>query len=275
MKKTVLITGASSGIGKATAFEFHKNGWNVIATMRSPEKEKELIGIDNLLVVRLDVQNQKSIDTAIEEGIKEFGKIDVIVNNAGYTVFGPFELTTDEQVMRIFDTNLYGPMRVLRSILPLFRKQKSGVIINVTSAGGRVTYPITSIYHSTKFALEGFTETLSYELIPFGIQTKIVEPGSTATKFVGSAEITVGNNPIYDEFIKNGLKNWEKYDTLTSSPKKIADTIFMAATDNNYILRYPVGEDTEFYFTIRQSVDDQSYIDFMRNRFIPEYIKNN
>ncbi|MCI0922536.1 SDR family oxidoreductase [Sphingobacterium rhinopitheci] len=274
MKKTVLITGTSSGIGKATALEFHRKGWNVIATMRSPEKESELTNLENALVVALDVQNQESIDNAIEEGIKKFGKIDAIVNNAGYTVFGPFELTTDDQISRIFDTNLYGPMRVLRSILPLFREQKSGVIINVTSAGGRVTYPITSIYHATKFALEGFTETLAYELIPFGIQTKIVEPGSTATKFVGSAEITTGDNPIYDEFIHNGLKNWEKHDTLTSSPETIADKIFTAATDNNYVLRYPVGEDTEFYLAIRQSIDDQSYVDFMRNRFIPEYLNN-
>jgi len=274
MKKTVLITGCSSGIGKSTAIQFYEKGWNVIATMRRPENESYLNTLDNVLVIALDVQNQESIDEAIAAGLNKFGKIDAIVNNAGYTVFGPFELTTDEQVARIFDTNFFGPMRVIRSILPLFREQKSGVIINVTSAGGRITYPITSIYHATKFALEGFTETLAYELIPFGIQTKIVEPGSTATKFVGSAEITTGDNPIYDEFIKNGLKNWEKHDTLTSSPETIADKIFTAATDDNYILRYPVGADTEFYLAIRQSIDDQSYVDFMRNRFIPEYLNN-
>jgi Short-chain alcohol dehydrogenase of unknown specificity len=272
MNKTVLVTGTSSGIGKATALKFHQEGWNVIATMRNPQEEKELNMLDDVLVVALDVQKQETIEAAVQQGITRFGQIDAIVNNAGYAVFGVFELATDEQVEKVFDTNVHGPMRVLRAILPHFRRQKSGVVINISSQGGRVTFPTCSIYHSTKFAIEGLTEALAYELIPFCIRTKIVEPGSTATRFVGAAEITSGDNPTYEEFIRIGLANWAKYDTMTSTPDEIATVIFEAATDESGKLRYRAGKDTELYLSKMQSGNDQSYVDFMRERFMPEYL---
>lgn len=171
---TVLIRGKSSGIGRAAALKFQKEGWNVIATMRSPEKETELNTLENVLIVALDVVRPETVENAVQSGIENFGKIDAVVNNAGYAVFGVFELTSEEQVSRIFETNVYGPMRVLRAVLPHFRAQKSGVVVNITSQGGRITFPTCGIYHATKFALEGFTETLAYELIPFGIRTKII-----------------------------------------------------------------------------------------------------
>jgi len=273
--KTVLITGTSSGIGRAAVLKFSNEGWNVIATMRSPEKETELNNLENVLIVALDVQKSETIDSAIAAGIEKFGKIDAIVNNAGYAVFGVFELSTEEQVAKVFDTNVFGPLRVLRAILPHFREQLSGVVINITSQGGRVTFPTCSIYHATKFAVEGFSEALAYELIPFGIKTKIVEPGSTATKFVDSAEVTSGSIPKYEEFIKVGLGNWAKYDTMTSESEEIATTIFEAATDNTDQLRYKSGKDAELYINKMQDGSDQSYVDYMRERFIPEYLDKN
>lgn len=272
MNKTVLITGTSSGIGRAAVLKFQQEGWNVVATMRSPEKETELNTLDNVLTVVLDVLKPATIENAVQAGIEKFGQIDAVVNNAGFAVFGVFELASEAQVNKIFETNVYGPMRVLRAILPHFRAQKSGVVINVTSQGGRVTFPTCGIYHATKFALEGFTEALAYELIPFGIRTKIIEPGSTATKFVGAAEVTAGGIPAYEEFIKVGLGNWAKYDTMTSQPEEIADAIFRSATDENNTLRYKVGDDTNLYLGKLEEGNDQAYVDFMRERFIPEYL---
>lgn len=273
MSKTVLITGTSSGIGRASVLKFQKEGWKVIATMRSPEKETELTKLERVLVTTLDVESQDSIDKAIQKGINEFGSIDAVVNNAGFAVFGVFELATETQISKSFEINVYGPMRVLRSILPYFRAQKSGTIINVTSQGGRIAFPTCSLYHATKFALEGFTESLAYELIPFGIRTKIVEPGSTATKFVGAAEGTPGDILVYEEFIQIGLGNYAKHDTMTSQPEEIADVIYTSATEDNDVLRYRAGKDTELYINKMQSGNDQEYVDYMRNRFIPEYLK--
>jgi len=271
--KTILITGTSSGIGRAAAVKFQREGWNVIATMRTPGKETELNGLNNVLVTALDVQDADSITNAIQQGIQRFGSIDAVVNNAGFSVFGAFEMTSDDQLQKIFDINLFGPMRIVKALLPHFRSKKGGTIINITSQGGRVTFPTCGLYHASKFALEGFTETLAYELIPFGIRTKIVEPGSTKTKFVGSAEIASGD--LYSAFVNVGLANWAKYDTMASTPEEIAETIFTAATDDTDRLRYMSGKDTELYFAKRQSENDQDYVDFMRNRFMPEFLNGN
>jgi NAD(P)-dependent dehydrogenase (short-subunit alcohol dehydrogenase family) len=270
--KTVLITGTSSGIGRASVLKFQKEGWNVIATMRTPANESELNQLENILVVELDVQKHETIKKAVESGIQKFGHIDAVVNNAGAAVFGVFENATKEQITKIFNINVYGPMNILREILPHLRERRSGTIINVTSQGGRITFPTCSLYHATKFALEGFTEALSYELIPFGIKTRIIEPGSTETKFVGAAEGTPGENKEYEEFIKIGLNNWSKYDTMTSQPEEIAETIFTAATDESDQLRYISGEDAELYIGKLQHGNDQEYVDYMRSRFVPEYL---
>jgi NAD(P)-dependent dehydrogenase (short-subunit alcohol dehydrogenase family) len=270
--KTALITGTSSGIGRAAVLKFNNEGWNVIATMRVPEKETELNQLDKVLVVALDVQKPESIISAIIAGIDKYGKIDAVVNNAGAAIFGVFEQATEDQVNKIFDTNVFGPMRVLRAILPYFRTQRSGTIINITSQGGRVTFPTCSIYHATKFSLEGLTEAISYELIPFGIRTRIVEPGSTMTKFVGGAVVTGGGIAEYEQFVNIGLGNWAMYDTMASQPEEIAETIFTAATDETDQLRYQAGKDTELYVGKMQDGDDQAYVDYMRERFIPEYL---
>jgi NADP-dependent 3-hydroxy acid dehydrogenase YdfG len=160
MNKTILITGASSGIGKDTSKLFQLKGWNVIATMRSPEKELELTKLDNTLVVRLDVLELDSIQNAVEEGVQRFGKIDVLVNNAGYGAYGPLEAFPRESVLRQFNTNVIGLLDVTRALLPHFRKNKNGVIVNISSIGGKMTFPLGSLYHGTKFAVEGISEAL-------------------------------------------------------------------------------------------------------------------
>src|ERR1700744_1454487 len=183
MKKTVLITGTSSGFGKESAKLFQKNGWNVIATMRSPEKEEELTQLEDVWVTRLDVQDAGSIEKIITGGIDRFGRIDALVNNAGYALIGAFESATRDQIGRQYAVNVFGLMDVTQAILPHFRGNGGGAIINVSSFGGIVALPFCSLYNSSKFAVEGFSEALSQELAPHNIAVKLVEPGGVQTNF--------------------------------------------------------------------------------------------
>lgn len=270
MKKTVLITGASQGLGRESAKKFAGEGWNVIASMRSPEKEKELNQLDNVLVVKLDVQNEQDIKDALAAGIAKFGKIDTLINNAGYGVFGPFELATAEQIRTQFDVNVFGVMNLTRAILPHFRENKGGTIINISSMGGRVAFPVTTLYHATKFALEGFTESLMYELMPFNIVLKLVEPGVTASNFDNAANFTA--NPditAYDDFTKAAFTNWAALNPSPATVDEVVEVIYTAATDDTDQFRYIATDDARKYIEIKQTRDDQDYINWMKNRFVP------
>jgi len=260
MKKTVLITGASSGFGKVAAKLFHTNGWNVIATMRSPEKETELPALSNVLITKLDVTDKLSIQNAVKAGIEKFGKIDVLVNNAGYGALGALEAATEDQVKQQFDVNFFGLIAVTKAVLPGMRNQKSGIIINVSSVGGRVTFPFSSLYHATKFAVEGLTESMQYELNPLGIHLKIVEPGGYKTEFAGRSMDLFGSNglddyqPAFDKFITM-LDNWPMSENIT----EVAEAIYEAATDDTEKLRYPVGHDAVQLIETRKQMDDVAF----------------
>jgi len=260
MKKTVLITGASSGFGKVAAKLFHTNGWNVIATMRSPEKETELATLGNVFISKLDVTDKLSIQSAVKEGINKFGKIDVLVNNAGYGALGAFEAATEEQVRQQFDVNFFGLIEVTKAVLPGMRQQQSGVIINVSSVGGRITFPFSSLYHATKFAVEGLTESMQYELNPLGISLKIVEPGGYKTEFAGRS-MTLFNldglddyQPAFNKFM-GMIDNWP----MSENIGEVAEAIYEAATDGTEKLRYPVGHDAEHLIQTRQQMDDVDF----------------
>src|SRR3569833_3033151 len=240
MKNTVLITGASSGFGKATVQLFRQQGWNVVATMRNPENEKGLQGFDNVLVVRLDVTDPQSIAEALTTATGRFGHIDVLVNNAVYGTIAALEAAMEEGIRRQIDTNLIGVIHVTKAVLPVMRSQRSGTIINVSSVGGRVTFPFSTLYHATKFAVEGLTEALQYELNPLGIRLKIVEPGGYKTDFVsrsmdyyGAAGIADYQEP-FDSFMGK-LETWPLSDNIG----EVAEVIYLAATDGSEQLRYP------------------------------------
>ena len=268
MSKTVLITGTSSGIGKSAAKIFQANGWNVIATMRTPEKETELNQLDNVLVVALDVTKQDTIDNAVAKGIEHFGKIDVLVNNAGYGMMGTLETSSEALMQHIFDVNVFGLIRVTKALLPHFRANKSGTIVNVSSIVGRACFPYQALYHSTKHAVEGLTEDSQYELKPLGINVKLVEPGGVATEFINSIKIA-GDNGI--EAYKAGM---EKYfatvqgmmDSLSTSDS-IADVVYTAATDNSDQLRYLAGDDAIQIMGARQQMDDKAFYEMMASQF--------
>ncbi|MCL2591306.1 MAG: SDR family oxidoreductase [Betaproteobacteria bacterium] len=242
--KTVFITGTSSGIGKATAKLFHSKGWKIIATMRNPAAETELSKLKNVIVLQCDVTNKDSIKSSIKTGIRTFGNIDVLVNNAGYYTIGSFETATDEQIRRQIDTNLLGLINTTKEIIPHFREQKSGTIINLSSIAGNVTFPLQALYHATKWGVEGFSESLQYELKHFNIKIKIIQPGVTKTDFFGrSMTVTKDDNlKEYDSYYQKVMNNLMKSVVEGSNPEEIAQTIYNAATDNKSKLRYLTGK---------------------------------
>jgi NAD(P)-dependent dehydrogenase (short-subunit alcohol dehydrogenase family) len=183
MNRTILITGASSGIGEATAALFAKKGWNVVATARRPETLAGLATLPNVLALRLDVTDEVSITEAVAAATARFGAIDVLVNNAGVGLAGPIEAVTPAQWEAQFATNLFGVAATVRAVLPRMRERRSGLIINVSSIVGRVGLPFLGVYNATKFALEGMTEAMYFELRPFGLRVKLVEPAGTKTQF--------------------------------------------------------------------------------------------
>lgn len=273
MKKTVLITGASSGIGKAAARIFSAKGWNVVATMRNPEKETELAALADILVTRLDVQDQQSIDAAIAAGIAKFGRIDTLVNNAGYGQNGIFEATAREKIQQQFDVNVFGVMDVTRAILPHFRANKAGMIINVSSGAGIFTLPTLSIYCASKFALEGFSEALAYEMLALGIGVKLVIPhgGVSKTNFRDRAAADFAADPAlsdYKDFLERAQRAFAgMVATRMITSSDVADVVYEAATDGSERLRYLVGDDARGFINARATLPDQQYVDFMRAHF--------
>lgn len=270
MTKTVLITGASSGFGKETAKLFQKNGWNVIATMRSPEKEEELTQLENVFVTALDVQDIASIQKAVKAGVDQFGTIDTLINNAGYGLMGVFESADREQIKKQYDVNVFGLMDVTQTILPYLRENGSGTIINISSFGGVVALPFGSLYNSTKFAIEGFSEALSLELASLNIVVKIIEPGGVATNFRSGLEMIKNEIPAYNPIMGSFFGRYEK--TTGHLPKAnaegVAKTIFEAATDGKRQLRYVVGKDAEFYIDTKMKNSDQDFVNLMHDYFI-------
>ncbi|MFA8433504.1 MAG: SDR family oxidoreductase [Marinifilaceae bacterium] len=243
MNQTVVITGCSSGIGRETALYFQKKGWNVAATMRQPEKDTELFLLPNVKLFHLNVTNEKSIHKAIDDILSEFGSIDVVVNNAGYATMGAFETASEEQIQKQFSTNVFGIMRITKILLPLFRKRKKGTIINVASIGGRITFPLYSLYNSTKWAIEGFSECLQFEVRKFNIRIKIIEPGAIRTDFYTRSMDPLKKEGLnaYDEYVSTTFANMKNMGENATPPSKVAATIYKAATDGRKKMRYPVG----------------------------------
>lgn len=247
MSKTIFITGASSGIGKETATFFANKGWNVAATMRNPQQNRELKETANLKFFTLDVTDAGSIQKAINEAIATFGKIDVLLNNAGYGMAGVMEYASQESIRHQFDVNVFGLFEVTKYMLPHFRQQRSGRIINISSMGGRVAFPLFTYYHATKYAVEGYSESLNYELNPLGIDVKLIEPGGVQTEFAGrSMNFVEGDDPDYNAIQSKLLKALKGEDAaFPSQPMDVAKMIFKVATTKSKKMRYLVGRDAK------------------------------
>lgn len=264
MRKTILITGASSGIGKATAQHFHSHGWNVVATMRKPENEKELTELENVHLETLDVLNLNSIENAIKGGIKKFGKIDALLNNAGYGAYGPLEAFPRENIIRQFNTNVIGLLDVTKALIPQFRENKSGVIVNISSVGGQMTFPLGSLYHGTKFAVEGISESLHYEMKAIGVKVKIVEPGFITTDFGSrSFDFQAGEIEEYKPIIDSLMKQWQDPNNTVSPPSLVAEVVYAAVTDESNTLRYRAGDDANYLLDNRKQLSDEEFFKLM------------
>lgn len=271
--KTIFITGTSTGLGRTAAKYFAARGWNVVATMRRTEDAGELAGLDHVLVAQLDVQDRSSIDAAIGAALARFGQIDVLVNNAGFGLFGIFESTPREKIQEQFEVNVFGVMEVTRALLPHFRARRSGTIINVSSGAGVFTLPMLSLYCASKFALEGFSEALSYELLAQGIVVKIVEPGGVVStnfgKRSGAESAGVPMLPGYEQFAKEtgevfaGLRA-----SRTGTELEVAEAIFTAATDGSEQLRYVATKDILPLVRLRRETSEKEYIATMRGQFL-------
>ena len=269
MKKTVMITGTSSGIGKATVFEFAKMGWNVVATQRNPEKETDFDTLPNVKTYPLDVTNLESIKQTMSSIREDFGKVDVVVNNAGYGVDGAFEAMSDDIIEKQFNTNVFGLMRVTREAIKLMRPSGGGTIIQISSMGGKITFPLYSIYHATKFAVEGFTESLHYELDQFKIKMKLVEPGPIVTDFYGRSRQFVKpmNTNQYDGFIQKFNDAAKKVMKSAEGPEVVARVIYKAATDNSSQMRYAVGKPGPILLILRKLLSDKLYFLMVRKSY--------
>jgi|SRR5918994_1235425 NAD(P)-dependent dehydrogenase (short-subunit alcohol dehydrogenase family) len=274
-----LVTGSSSGMGFETALLLARTGFHTYASMRNLEKSKNITEIASteklpLQVVQLDVNDDRTVKDAIHKIAAEKKRIDVLVNNAGYGVFGSLEDLSIEEIKAQFETNFYGVIRVTQQVLPVMRKQNTGTIVNVSSVGGSIGLPVLSAYHSTKFALEGLSESMSYELEPFGIRVVIIEPGVIRTNIMNSSVSTKKaldpKSPYFSlmQKVENHFKSM--MENASSPPEEVAKVILQAITSANPQLRYTVGDDATTLIQAKRTMSDAEFGDLIKQQFLSQ-----
>jgi NAD(P)-dependent dehydrogenase (short-subunit alcohol dehydrogenase family) len=240
-ERVVVVTGSSAGIGKSTVELFAASGWTVAATLRTPASAPAFADPSRRIrTYALDVTDQASIGRAIGEILAAHGRIDVLVNNAGYGLVGPFEAIEQSQIRRQFETNVFGLMNVTRAVLPHMRERRAGTVVNIASVGGRLTFPYYSVYHATKWAVDGFSEALNYELAEFGVRVKIIEPGPIKTEFYGRSEDQPSDAALgaYAATFKRVYARMRKTGLDAPGPHIVAEAVMKAATDAAGPMRY-------------------------------------
>jgi NAD(P)-dependent dehydrogenase (short-subunit alcohol dehydrogenase family) len=265
----VLVTGASSGIGRATVAACAARGWTVVATMRQPDAAGDLAAVPGVLVLPLDVTIPESVEAAVADVVTRFGRLDAVVNNAGFAVDGIFEGADDATIRRQFETNVFGLMRVTRAAIPVMRRQGRGTLVQVSSMGGRVTFPLYSIYHATKWAVEGFSESLAFELRPFGIRMRLVEPGAIRTDFYGRSRepIAAPAGAGYDDLVARCEAISLAGGKGGSGPELVAEMIIRALLDRRWRLRYPVAAPAPLLMALRKALPEAWFLRLIRRRY--------
>jgi short-subunit dehydrogenase len=277
-QKVAAVTGSSTGIGYETSLILARNGFHTYATMRKLEGEKtkpltEVAKNENLplQVIGLDVNNDKSVANAINTIVEERKRIDVLVNNAGYGLGGgALEDSSMDEIKAQFETNFFGAVRATKAVLPVMRRQGEGKIVNITSMGGRIAIPISSSYHGSKFALEGLSESIQYELEPLGIKVILIEPGAVGSNFWKNIKIAKSlsdSDSPYSQFGNKILKAYKEMEQNTISPSVVAKTILDAITSNNSQLRYVVGEDAAKTIEAGKNMSDREFGDLIMKQF--------
>ena len=281
--KVALVTGSSSGIGLETAILLARNGFYTYASMRNLEKSAKITEIANrenlpLQIIQLDVNNDESVKQAIDKIVQEKDRIDVLVNNAGYGLFGSVDDTTIEEIKAQFETNFFGIIRVTQKVLPIMRMRNNGsgdssTIVNISSVGGKMSFPLLSAYNSTKFALEGLSESMAYELEPFGIRVVIIEPGFIRTNIASSSilakKASDPDSPYFSftQKLANHFNSMVDNTSTSSPPEQVAKTILQAITSKNPKLRYTVGNDAESIIKARNSMPDEEFMETIKKQF--------
>jgi short-subunit dehydrogenase len=276
-QRVAVVTGSSSGIGLETSLTLARNSFYTYATMRKLEEEKSKPITDiaknenlKLQLIELDVNNDKSVTNAIDTVVDERKRVDVLVNNAGYALGGPLEETSMNEIKAQFETNFFGAVRAMQAVLPIMRKQRTGKIVNITSMGGRISIPLGSPYHGSKFALEGLSESIQYELEPFGIKIILIEPGAVGSNFwknIKIAKSSSNTNSPYTQFGNQIMKIYKEMEQHTMNPSEVAKTILYAVTSDNPQLRYIVGEDAAKTIEARKIMSDKEFGNLIKKQF--------
>jgi len=269
MENVALVTGCSSGIGLETAISLARGGHFTYATMRDVKKSEKLNKIVNdqglpVKILELDVDDKESVDNAITQVMEEKGRIDTLVNNAGWGMWGTVENVSIEEFKQQFETNFFSIIRMIHKIAPVMRKQKSGNIVNVSSVAGRIGFPVSPAYISSKFALEGLSECLRFELGPFGINVIIIEPGVIKTNFFDSMKMAEKSDSVYNEITSKVVSGVKMMAEMGTDPKEVANTIVKSINEKNPLPRYIVGNDAMMFLEAKKMKTDIEFENYIK-----------
>lgn len=269
MEKVAIVTGSSSGIGYETALALAREGYYTYATMRNTKKGNTILEIakkENLKleVLELDVDREDTINGSITKIIHDKKRIDVLVNNAGYFLVGCLEDLTVNDVKAQFETNFFGVIRIIQQVLPTMRSQKSGIIVNISSVAGRIGFPVTPAYISSKFALEGLSESMRYELAPFNIKTIIIEPGVIKTNLFATLKKTTKPDSVYKDITEKVMQGLTMMSQMGTPPQEVARTIVNAVKAENPLPRYPVGNDAMMFLEAKKNKTDIEFENYIK-----------
>ena len=277
MESVALVTGCSSGIGLETAIALGREGHFTYATMRDVKKSGSLDKIVNdeglpIKVLELDVDSEKSVDDAIAKIMEEKGRVDTLINNAGWGMWGAVEDVSIEEFKQQFETNFFSIIRLIQNVAPIMRKQKSGNIVNVSSVAGKIGFPVSPAYISSKFALEGLSECIRFELGPFGINVIIIEPGVIKTNFFDSMKMAKKSNSdsVYNEITSKVVSGVKMMAEMGTEPKEVADTIIKSINEEKPLPRYIVGNDAMMFLEAKKMKTDIEFENYIKKELYGE-----
>ena len=275
MEKVALVTGSSSGIGFETSLALAREGYFTYATMRDLKKEaviKKIVEEENLplKVIELDVDNHDSVQNAVKTIIEEKQRIDVLVNNAGWGIWGTAEDVSIEEFRAQFETNFFSVVRMIQKVAPIMRKQGTGDIVNISSIAGRIGFPVSTAYISSKFAIEGLSESLRYELGPFGVDVIIIEPGVIKTNFFDSMKTAKKADDTYKEITEKVISGVKMMAEMGTPPKEVANVIMKSLKDENPLPRYVVGNDAAMFLEAKKMKTDIEFENYLKKELYGE-----
>ena len=277
MDKVALVTGSSSGIGFETSLALARNGYHTFATMRNlgkDEKIKQIIEKEDLSIeiLELDVDSEESVNRAIKTVSEKKGRIDVLVNNAGYGMWGTVEDVSIDEFKEQFETNFFSIIRLIQKVAPIMRKQNSGNIVNISSVAGRIGFPVSPAYISSKFALEGLSESLRFELMPFGINVIIIEPGVIKTNFFDSMKMSEKSqqDSTYKEITDKVISGVKMTAEMGTHPKEVADVVIKTLGEEKPLPRYVIGNDAMMFLEAKKMKTDIEFENYLKKELYGE-----